>query len=173
VPQSIFDSRPTWLGGHDGVPPTHLHKEEVYAVLMWAGRTAGFTVPVEVAAPTGGRVDCVWMWRRRPVVVFEIDGRDVANYKGHLDGNAAKFNGFMAPLKVQLLYSVKNSLQPKPPLVWDEARAALPPDVRLITDEQLLVPGRLARLVAEARAAADALPREQTVEELVAELGIE
>ncbi len=166
------DPRPSWLGGHDGLPPTHLHKEEVYALLMWAGRSAGFTVPVEVRAPNGGRVDCVWLSEGRPVVVFEIDGRDVANYQGHLIGNAEKFGDFTAPLKVQILYSVKNSLEPKPPLARDEARAALPPDVRLVTDEQLLA-GELERLVGEAKIAAAALPPEKTVADILAELGIE
>jgi hypothetical protein len=146
-------SRPPWLGGHAGLRPDQLHKEEVFALLMMTGRGAGFTAPVEAPAPSGGFVDMVWVHQGRPVVVFEIDGRDVArSFPNHLPGNARKFLGFRVPLKVQVLYSAKNCLDAKPPLAFDEARGALPADVWIVTDEQLLA-GELDRLVAEARMA--------------------
>ncbi len=75
---------------------------------------------------------------------FEVDGRDVhrPSYRGTLVSNHAKFTALgIGPCKVQILYSLKNDLSPKPSLrgVGDPAAVAalLPNDVNVVLDEAL------------------------------------
>jgi hypothetical protein len=135
---------PTFIGNHPGAGhPNHLHKEEVFALLLSAGRASGFTVHVEHPAGTG-RIDCCWLDGDTVIAVFEVDGRDVhsPSYRGTLVGNAAKFLASQAGLRFQILYSLKNNLRPKPSAPDDDARvrALLPANVVVLLDEVLLGP---------------------------------
>lgn len=157
-----------YLGGHDSLPPGYLHKEEVFSLIIRAGRAAGFVVRTEVPArwagnmPTGRppTLDCGWYTHGGALLVaWEFDGRDVGD--GHLTGptgNRRKFSGCAAPMKFQVLYSAKNDLLPKPPSRAAAVRLLLLPDVEVLTDEELMVPGGIEGVMTRARTAGKFLP---------------
>lgn len=150
-----MDDLRMYLGSHDGLSPLQLHKEEVASLIIRAGRKKGFVVRTEVearwAASTGRSpaLDCGWYRDGRLVVAFEFDGRDVAD--GHLTkdtGNVAKFMGCIAPLQIQVLYSVKNDLKPKPPSRRSFVERLLAPTEALVVDDtELMRPGGIERLM--------------------------
>jgi hypothetical protein len=94
------------------------------------------------------------------IVAWELDGRDVRD--GHITGNAKnkagnakKFAGCMAPIEIQVLFSVENALTTKPPGRAQFIRQLLPHDVRIMTDEDLMAssPSGIDPIMAEARGA--------------------
>ena len=139
---------------------------------MRAGRAAGLVVKAEIAVDVPnergliqrGEMDCGWYSPKGELVVaWEFDGRDADDW--HLLGgrkttssgrevlklgNARKFSACGAPLKVQVFYSLKNDLTPKPP-----ARPALNqllfPDVDVVSDEQLMRAGGIEMYIERAR----------------------
>ena len=85
----IAEQVKSWLGTHHGQNPRHLHKEEVFTLVMIVGRAAGFRVRTEVQARWAkgdpGRppsLDCGWFHpcADRLIVAWEFDGRDVQDF---------------------------------------------------------------------------------------------
>lgn len=152
------------LGGHQGHPDQRwLHKEEVFCLLMWAGRCAGFTVKTElpVMVPNGlsGEIDCGWFNAAgRLVVAWEVDGRDVGDIhvlgtRGARPraGTLEKLEASSATIKFQVLYSLCNDLSAKRPSREATLRACFPPTVQVITDMALMTSGVLDRIVKSAQ----------------------
>ena len=160
-----------YLGGHHPHFPNWLHVLEVGALIVRAGRAAGLIVKAEIVvtatddlgAPQRGEMDCGWYSQSGDLIVaWEFDGRDVDDW--HLFGgrrptkrgdvfklgNVRKFAACGAPIKVQVLYSLKNDLTPKPP-ARRSLDSAIFPDVSVVTDENLMLAGGIESLIQRAR----------------------
>lgn len=147
----------TYLGGHTSFRPGQLHQLEAGALVLRAGRAAGLLVRTEhpVPAPTpGGRrargeVDVCWFCPRsgRVLIAWEVDGHDAgeAHFLGSAvkdtAGNRSKLTACAAPISVQLLYSVKNDLSPKPASKRVEISKWMTGVAEVTTDEELMAPG--------------------------------
>lgn len=149
------------VGSHEGLPDSHLHKEEVFSVMMRAARCAGLKVRTEVPAPwvsARSAMDCGWYSATGMLLVaFEFDGRDVgrehisgSEEKGKL-GNAEKFRRSGALVRVQALYTLRNErvLPPR-----KGTTDAMKPEVEVLSDEELhagVIDDVVARAVGAAR----------------------
>ena len=153
----------THIGNHDGARPGALCRVELESFVMRAGRAAGLKVRAEVrvaghtgVSPVTGELDCAWLdpVDGRYLVMFEFDGRDVG--RGHIEGthkrlgNAKKFEACGAELKVQVLYGLRNDLTQWGPSQRDRCQRLLGAGVRVVSDEELMAPGGIERLVEEA-----------------------
>lgn len=140
------------LGSHHGLRPGQLHKEEVAALVMRAGRVASLIVRMEARARAGGRhaFDCGWFSPSsgKLLVGWEFDGQDAGDR--HIAGNRSKFDDCAALRKVQVLYSVKNDLTPKP-ASRRQIMAGLLPGVCIVADEELMAPGGIEEWISAAQ----------------------
>jgi len=146
------------LGQHDhqDAERTQLTLPELGALVVVAGRTAGFTVKTEERC-LGGRIDCAWFrgTSKRPVVAWELDARDVG--RGHLAGTFQKLRRFARATKIQALYTIRGGVKRKQRYL-EELR---PRGIRLHTDEEL-IGGELETIVKQARAASRRSARSRT-----------
>jgi hypothetical protein len=153
------------MGGHDGAALGQLCVTEIGSLIMRAGRIGGLKIRMElpVAVKRDGRdsrgeMDCGWYCpsTRRLLIAWEFDGCNVK--QKHIGGdhkrigNAKKFAGCGALVKVQVLYALRNDLSP-----WggrsqaDRCRQLLGRSVRVVSDEDLMAPGGIESYIAEAR----------------------
>jgi len=154
------------LGSHPGATSGQLCVTELGSLVMRAGRAGGLIVRAEVQVPghTGkraitGEIDYGWFCPKTKnwLVAWELDGRDAG--KGHIGGtddrlgNAKKFAACppTVKLKVQVLYALKNNLTPWSPSKADQSRTLLGPNVRVISDEDLMRPNGIESFINEAR----------------------
>ena len=145
----------TYLGGHTGLRAGQLHQLEASALILRAGRAAGLIVRTEhqvsvrnsVDDPVSGEIDVCWFCphTRRLLAAWEIDGHDageshiLGNPKKGTAGIKAKLEACTAPIKVQLLYSLKNNLSAKGPSKRKQIEQWLA-GIPVVTDEELMDP---------------------------------
>ena len=157
----------TYLGRHSGVRRGQLTERETAMLVVAAGRRAGYTVRTECivfgrkrsGAPGRGEIDVGWYNCDDDTirVAWEIDGQDASEehflgYEGKDTlGNKAKLLASEAPLKVQVLYSLKNNLRKKRDSKLDCIRHWLGSNVTVVTDEELIRRGGIERWVTAAR----------------------
>lgn len=135
-------------------------------LVICAGRSAGFQVRTEVrvscANPNGnlvnGEIDIGWYMDEELVVALEVDGQDagMAHFLGNLKkgtaGNAAKFRASGASHKIQVLYSLKNSLASKGSSKINSIGGWLNNTASIVTDEQLMLPHGIESLINRVKA---------------------
>ncbi|HET7812485.1 MAG TPA: hypothetical protein VFL16_18080 [Steroidobacteraceae bacterium] len=149
-----------WLGSHRELRPGQLNEREVATLVVCAGRAAGFIVRTEIKVPTclpdggivNGEMDVGWFHAQsnKLIAAWELDGQDVpdAHLLGSVTkgkaGNKAKFDACGAPLRIQVLYSVKNNLEPKRPSKKSIVERLLGTSATVVSDEDLMAePGIL------------------------------
>jgi hypothetical protein len=164
------------LGGHANMGSGRLFEREAAALVIRAGHAAGLLVRAEIPTPwaklsLNGKMPAMdYGWyapsSNKLIVAWELDGRDVGdehiagNAAKNKPGNAKKFAGSLAPIKIQVLYSVENALTTKPPSRVQFIRKLLPVDVRIVTDEELMdpAPAGIDVIMVEARKSAGLPP---------------
>jgi hypothetical protein len=138
-----------------------LTERETAGLVIAAGRKAGYLVRTEIIVtgnkrsgrPGQGEIDVGWYDRNSNSirVAWEIDGHDAAeqHFFGEIKkdtmGNKEKFAASKAPLKIQVLYSLKNNLQKKAGSKESLIKRWLGSRVSVVTDEQLMQPGGIER----------------------------
>jgi hypothetical protein len=148
------------LGGQTartGLLPEHgLTLHELAELVRRAGRAAGFIVESEykVLPETGrkGKIDWVWQSAKslKPVVAFEIEGRDASPTSVVAD--VAKFRECGAGINVIALFQVDHNRTPKSvpphglsPQAWVRQVVGEFP-VEILLDVDLMAPGGIERL---------------------------
>jgi hypothetical protein len=150
-----------YLGGHhgayDGGRQHHLTLPELGALVVVAGREAGFKIKTEVAVHTGlnaPRIDCAWFIGNavQPVVVWEFDARDVrlSQLTGTTDkpGPFGKLAMFPAATKIQALYTIRGGIKADGHALQQGFQ---PPDGIQVHTDEALMQGQIIQIAEGAR----------------------
>lgn len=149
------------LGRHRGADGAALTLPELGALVVTAGRDAGFRVQTEMeCGPNGAhRIDCAWCATEggAPVVVWEFDARDVPCAHligaGNRLGTFQKLREFQDAMRIQALYTLRGEAKREKSYLRNPRFQAVLQrggEIHLHTDAELIA-GKLEIIITQAR----------------------